>query len=192
MPRGGRCRADGLTPTAGCDYHPAVRWIVIAASLVFASCRGSSPVEPEAPARNAAPAVVTPPPRSGPSVRIIRQSGGPVDIDVEVVREPRTRERGLMFRRDMDENHGMIFVFPRPDHQVFWMHNTILPLDMIFIRADRTILGIVKNATPETDDPREVPGDSLYVLEVNGGFSDRHHLSAGDRVELTQVPSASE
>ncbi|MDO9022710.1 MAG: DUF192 domain-containing protein [Deltaproteobacteria bacterium] len=169
-----------------------MRWIVLAASLVFASCRGSSPVEPEAPARNAAPAVVTPPPRSGPSVRIFRQSGAPVDVDVEVVREPRTRERGLMFRRDMDENHGMIFVFPRPDHQVFWMHNTILPLDMIFIRADRTILGIVKNATPETDDPREVPGDSLYVLEVNAGFSDRHHLSAGDRVELTQVPSASE
>ena len=135
---------------------------------------------------------VAPPPRTGPSVRVLTQSGGPVDIGVEVVREPRTRERGLMFRRDMDENHGMIFVFPRPDHQVFWMHNTILPLDMIFIRADRTILGIVKNATPETDDPREVPGESLYVLEVNGGFADRHHLSAGDRVEFTDIPPASE
>lgn len=135
---------------------------------------------------------VAPPLRNGPLVRVLTQSSGPVDITVEVMREPRTRERGLMFRREMDENHGMIFVFPRPDHQVFWMHNTILALDMIFIRADRTILGIVKNATPETDDPREVPGDALFVLEVNGGFSDRHHLIAGDRVELTDVPPASE
>lgn len=181
-----------MTPTAGCDYDPTVRWIVLAGSLVFASCRGSSPVEPEAPARSVAPARVVAPTRTGPNVRILTRSGGAVDIGVEVVREPRTRERGLMFRRDMDDNHGMIFVFPRADHQVFWMHNTILPLDMIFIRADRTILGIVKNATPETDDPREVPGDALYVLEVNGGFSDRHHLSAGDRVELTDVPPANE
>lgn len=149
-------------------------------------------MEPEAPARSASPIRAPAPARTGPAVRVLTQSGGPVDIGVEVVREPRTRERGLMFRRDMDEMHGMIFVFPRPDHQVFWMHNTILPLDMIFIRADRTILGIVKNATPETDDPREVPGDALYVLEVNGGFADRHHLSAGDRVELTDVPPASE
>ena len=149
-------------------------------------------MEPEGPARSASPARVTSPAPSGPSVRVLTQSGAPVLINVEVVREPRTRERGLMFRREMDEDHGMIFVFPQPDHQVFWMHNTILPLDMIFIRADRTILGIVKNATPETDDPREVPGNALYVLEVNGGFSDRHHLSAGDRVEFTGVPPASE
>lgn len=169
-----------------------MRSIVLVASLVFASCRGSTPVEPEAPARSASPARVTPPVPRGPAVRIHTQSGAEVVVDVEVVREPRTRERGLMFRRDMEENHGMIFVFPQPDHQVFWMHNTILPLDMIFIRADRTILGIVKNATPETDDPREVPGNSLYVLEVNGGFADRHHLNAGDRVELNAVPSASE
>lgn len=170
-----------------------MRWIVLTASLAFVSCRSSAPVEPEAPARPAAPnRPAQPPAPRGPNVRVLTQSGGPVDINVEVVREPRTRERGLMFRRDMDENHGMIFVFPRPDHQVFWMHNTILPLDMIFIRADRTILGIVKNATPETDDPREVPGDALYVLEVNGGFSDRHHLSANDRVEFTDIPSAIE
>lgn len=169
-----------------------MRSIVLVASLVFASCRGSTPVEPEAPARSASPARVTPPTPQGPWVRIHTQSGAEVLVDVEVVREPRTRERGLMFRRDMAENHGMIFVFPQPDHQVFWMHNTILPLDMIFIRADRTILGIVRNATPETDDPREVPGNSLYVLEVNGGFAARHGLNAGDRVDLHDVPSATE
>lgn len=169
-----------------------MRCILLAGLLVLASCRGSSPVEPEGPVHSATEVRVPPASPRGPNVRVLVGNGAPVDINVEVVREPRTRERGLMFRRDMDENHGMIFVFPRPDHQIFWMHNTILPLDMVFIRADRTILGIVKNATPETDDPREVPGDALYVLELNGGYADRHHLSAGDRVELTDVPNALE
>ncbi len=170
-----------------------MRTLALAVLLGVASCRTSAPAEPDGPARPAAPAP-TParPAQTGPGLRLVPRTGAPVDVDLEVVREPRTRERGLMFRREMAEDHGMLFVFSRAEHQVFWMHNTILPLDMVFIRADRTILGIVKNATPETDDPREVPGDALYVLELNGGYADRHHLAAGDRVEMTNIPPAIE
>ena len=97
-----------------------------------------------------------------------------------------------MFRQELDERAGMIFVFPRPQHQVFWMHNTYLPLDMIFITPERRVLGVVENATPMTDDPREVPGASLYVLEVRAGFAGRHHIAAGTPVELVNIPDATE
>lgn len=157
--------------------------------LIAASCRQTATPEPT----NNTPQEERPRPLADPPAAVIRPRGQPPQvIHLEVVRTEAARNRGLMFRREMAEDHGMIFVFPRPDHNVFWMHNTILPLDMIFIRPDRTILGIVKNATPETDDPREVPGESLWVLEVNGGYADRHHLAAGDPVEMLGVGPALE
>jgi uncharacterized membrane protein (UPF0127 family) len=90
----------------------------------------------------------------------------------------------------MEDDHGMIFVFRESNHNTFWMHNTLIPLDMIFIREDKTILGIVRNATPETDDGRSVPGDSLYVLEVNGGWCQRHNVNDGDRVDFVDIGPA--
>ncbi len=116
----------------------------------------------------------------------------PVRVRVELARTPQVRERGLMYRREMADDTGMLFVFPQAEHQVFWMHNTYIPLDMMFIRSNHTVLGIVENATPETDTQREVPGDSQYVLEVVGGFSRRHHITAGTRVEFVDIPAATE
>jgi len=68
------------------------------------------------------------------------------------------------------------------------MHNTYIPLDMIFIGTDRRIVGVVENATPQTDDPREVEGESQYVLEVNAGFARRHSLGPGTLVRFVDVP----
>ena len=84
-------------------------------------------------------------------------------VQVEVARSDAQRMRGLMFRRELSESAGMIFLFPSATHQTFWMRNTLIPLDMIFIKPDRTILGVYRNAVPETDDPRDVPGESQYV-----------------------------
>ena len=95
-----------------------------------------------------------------------------------------------MFRRELAETRGMIFVFPAPEHQAFWMHNTLIPLDMIFITAEKKVLGVVKQAEPRTDSPREVPGDSMYVLEVAGGFADRHQIREGTTIEFVNVPAA--
>ena len=124
----------------------------------------------------------------GPAV-VLHTRGGPVPVQVEVARSDAQRMRGLMFRREMPETAGMIFLFPNATHQTFWMRNTLIPLDMIFIKPDRTILGIYRNAVPETDDPRDVPGESQYVLEVNGGFCQRHNVNAGDRVEFVDLPA---
>ncbi len=120
----------------------------------------------------------------------LHTSAGDVPVAVEVADTPERQSLGLMYRKDLAENAGMLFVFPHAAHLTFWMKNTVLPLDMIFIGDDRRLVGIVKNAVPFTTTPREVAGDSRYVLEVNAGFSDRHGVRAGDAVTLEGVPGA--
>jgi uncharacterized membrane protein (UPF0127 family) len=102
-----------------------------------------------------------------------------VVVNVEVVDTPDMRQRGLMYRKQLAPDAGMLFLFDQQEQHTFWMHNTLIPLDMIFIKSDWTVLGIVENATPLTDSKREVPGASQYVLEVNAGFSRRVGLQAG-------------
>lgn len=126
--------------------------------------------------------------REGPAVVVHPAGRDPIAVRVEVARTAATRERGLMYRRALDEDRGLLLVFPAPAHQLLWMRDVHLPLDMIFIRADGTIAGVVESATPGSDAPYEVSGESQYVLEVSGGFSGRNHLSVGDRVELVNVP----
>jgi uncharacterized membrane protein (UPF0127 family) len=127
----------------------------------------------------AAPAA---PELSVPRVVLSPPGQDPVTVTVEVVDNNETRQRGLMYRKHLDPEAGMLFIFDREEHHTFWMHNTLIPLDMLFIKADWTVLGIVENAEPMTDSMREVPGESRYVLEVNAGFSRRHGLQAGTSV----------
>ena len=117
---------------------------------------------------------------------IIEGPGGEkrATVRVEVAGDPAAREVGLMFRKQLAPDAGMLFVFPQPRHQVFWMHNTEIPLDMIFAGSNRRVIGIIANAQPYSDATLEVPGDSLYVLEVNGGFCKQHGVRAGDRLEF--------
>lgn len=120
----------------------------------------------------------------------INTGEGEVTFQVEIADGPVERERGLMFRESLAEDHGMLFLFAREKQQSFWMKNTLIPLDMIFIRADRTILGIVENAEPETLTSRSVPGQSQFVLEINGGLSTQLGLASGQTVTFfAQVPS---
>jgi uncharacterized membrane protein (UPF0127 family) len=102
----------------------------------------------------------------------------PITLKVEVASTDAQRQMGLMFRESMGEDEGMLFLFPTERHNSFWMHNTLIPLDMFFVDADWNVVGIVEQATPQTDDPRNVPRMSQYVLEVNGGFAKRHGLSS--------------
>ena len=82
-----------------------------------------------------------------------------------------------MFRRHLDDNAGMIFVFPDLAPRNFWMHNTEIPLDMIFADSSFRVTGIVANAAPQTDTLRGVEGASQYVLEVNGGFCAKYGIN---------------
>lgn len=111
-----------------------------------------------------------------------------VTVRVEVARTPAQTQRGLMYRRELDRDAGMLFLFPRARHQTFWMRNTYLPLDMIFITSEMRVLGVVENATPETDDARQVDGISQFVLEVNAGFAREHSIGPGTTVRFENVP----
>ena len=120
-------------------------------------------------------------------MRIEAPGQEPASVRVELAATDSERERGLMYRRHMDADRGMLFLFDQTEHLRFWMHNTYLPLDMIFITSDMRVLGVVENATPQTDDSREVPGDSMYVLEVNAGFARSHGIASGSRVVFENV-----
>jgi uncharacterized protein len=124
------------------------------------------------------------------SARVVLMPAGadPVTVQVEVARREEERRRGLMWRTQLDEDAGMLFIFERPQQLSFWMRNTEIPLDMIFIEPSMRILGIVENAEPRTDTSRSVPGQSQYVLEVNAGFSRRHGLTSGTVVRFEGVP----
>jgi len=107
---------------------------------------------------------------------------------VELAIAPAEFQRGLMYRTQLAPDAGMLFVSKYPQAHTFWMKNTLIPLDMIFIGADRRIVGIVENAEPQTLTSRSVPGLSQYVLEIGGGVSARMGIRAGQTVVFQGVP----
>ncbi len=121
-----------------------------------------------------------------PRVQLLGEEG-PVSVRVEVADEEGERARGLMFRRHLAADAGMLFVFEEPKTASFWMKNTFIPLDVIFIGADLTILGIVTDTEPLSEDAIEIDQPSAYVLEVNAGFVRRHGIVPGSEIELGGV-----
>jgi len=119
-----------------------------------------------------------------PRVSIIAKEGREIAFKVEIADTPAKREMGLQYRRALASDRGMIFLFPREEPQSFWMKNTSIPLDMIFISAEQKIVGIVENTTPFSLEARSVNAGSKYVLEINGGLSRRYAFEAGDRVRF--------
>ncbi len=115
-------------------------------------------------------------------------AGLSVKIDIQIANTEFDRELGLMFRKNMNENQGMLFIFPDTAVRSFWMRNTEIPLDMIFVDASKTILNIAKNTTPYSDVSYTSAGAAKYVVEVNGGFTDRHNIKSGDVISWTEIP----
>ena len=101
---------------------------------------------------------------------------------VEIADTPKAREVGLMFRKELADNAGMVFVFEAQYDQHFWMKNTYIPLDMIFIGDDLKVAGIIHRAAPETEKSLSVGKPSRYVLEVNGGLAQRAGIVEGAKV----------
>lgn len=112
----------------------------------------------------------------------IQAQSGPVMFQAEVADSPEARARGLMHRTQLGEREGMLFLFPSERPLSFWMKNTLIPLDMVFIRADKTVLGIVENAEPMTETSRFVPGNSQFVLEIGGGLAAKLGIQSGQSV----------
>jgi uncharacterized membrane protein (UPF0127 family) len=111
---------------------------------------------------------------------------GPWVVRVEIASTDATRERGLMFRRDLPQDRGMIFVFQTTEEHAFWMHNTLIGLDMIFLGEDRSVVGVV-TAAPQTDTLRSVHKPSRYVVEVSAGEAAAHAVGPGTRAVFVDI-----
>lgn len=113
---------------------------------------------------------------------ILQTDLGEIPITVEIADTPELRRRGLMFRTKMPRDEGMLFDFKETREVSFWMRNTFIPLDMIFIDEQGTIRHIHKNAIPQ--DPTGIPSQHpvRFVLEINGGLAAQYGLKPGDEV----------
>lgn len=114
---------------------------------------------------------------------------GGADVTIEVADTRDEREKGLMYRRSMPENHGMLFVYPAPDELHFWMRNTAIPLSIAFLTEDAdnkkaTIVNI-EDMEPYTELPGAISQKPVrFALEMNQGWFSRHGLKNGDKIDL--------
>ncbi|MEJ7731508.1 MAG: DUF192 domain-containing protein [Polyangiaceae bacterium] len=110
-------------------------------------------------------------------------------VTVEIAERGEARMRGLMYRKSMGDDAGMIFVFQgHKEEHTFWMKNTCIPLDMLFIDDDGTIVGIEENTPTLTEETFSVGCKSRYVLELNAGWTRKHGVKAGQKVKLDGIP----
>jgi len=129
-----------------------------------------------APAAEALPARVR--------VTIASPSGRSATVEAEVARTPEELERGLMFRERLAPGTGMLFVFPETAERGFWMKNTLIPLDMVFVDEAGVVVGVVERAEPLSTALRGVGRPSRQVLEVPGGWAAERGVRVGDRVRV--------
>ena len=103
-------------------------------------------------------------------------------FDVEVADDPTERAEGLMYREALADNAGMLFLYPKPQPVEFWMKNTPLSLDIVFVRQDGTIARIAENTTPMSEDLIPSGEPVVAVLEVKAGIMQQLGIAAGDRL----------
>jgi uncharacterized membrane protein (UPF0127 family) len=122
-----------------------------------------------------------------PSVVIPGKDHGELTLKVEIADTPAKRALGLQYRRDLEDDQGMLFLFPDEKVRAFWMKNTPLSLDLIFIGSRRRVVGIIHRAVPFSTASLSVSAPSQFVLEVNGGLSKRWGIEVGDHVGFKGV-----
>ena len=123
----------------------------------------------------------------GPTVTFVTPTGD-VTVQAEVVATPAAIQQGLMYREHLGPDAGMLFLMGCDKDWSFYMRNTLIPLDMIFITREMTVAGVAANAVPRTETLRSVGKPSLYVLEVNAGWAAKHQVAAGTKVRFDRVP----
>lgn len=106
-----------------------------------------------------------------------------VQIDVEIADNEQDIGYGLMYRKQMDELRGMMFLMPTEEKQSFWMKNTFIPLDIIFVNSKKKIVSISKNNQALNESPIESEEVAISILELNAGFADKYSLKIGDRID---------
>jgi uncharacterized protein len=110
---------------------------------------------------------------------------GEVKINAEIASTYESREKGLMMRGELDESSGMLFVFESSSPRTFWMKDTLIPLDIIFLDENLKVINISENTKPnQTTETYSSTQPALYVLEMNGGWSKKHNLKNGSQLRF--------
>lgn len=128
-------------------------------------------------------------PRADAAELVIHSGNARHNFTVEIADTPENRARGLMFRKSLAENAGMLFIYPRKARVTMWMKNTYLSLDMLFLDGDGTILHIAERAVPLSTDVISSRRRVSAVLEILGGTVERLGIGIGDRVEHARLGS---
>ncbi|CTQ50778.1 DUF192 domain-containing protein [Jannaschia donghaensis] len=118
----------------------------------------------------------------------VRGDFGSVRFKVELAMTPQEQAQGLMFRESLPRMAGMLFVYPRESSVSFWMRNTLIPLDMIFVDQTGTIVRVHSEAIPLDETPIPAGAPTLAVLEINGGLAARLGIDAGDQLRSPALP----
>jgi uncharacterized membrane protein (UPF0127 family) len=142
---------------------------------------------PASPAAECPKEEGTPPTFAKGAVRFPEAPSAP-KLTVELAQAQEQRTHGLMYRTGMAEDRGMLFSWPDEQPQSFWMHNTCIPLDMLFIARDGTIAGILEQVPTLNDRGRTVPCPVMHVLEVNAGWTRKHGVRPGQKIAL-EIPN---
>jgi len=103
-------------------------------------------------------------------------------IDIEIADTEYDRQLGLMKRKSMEENQGMLFIFPDEGEKSFWMRNTFISLDMIFVNSKKEIITIHKNTKTLSNSSYPSSAPAVYVVEVVAGFTDKYNIKEGDKI----------
>ncbi len=127
--------------------------------------------------------------RRGEPEVVLATRAGEEHVKVEIARTPPERERGLMYRQKLEAGRGMIFLFEKPEpHMKFWMKNTYIPLDMIFISPEKRVVYVEENAEPLTTTSRGPDEEETqFVLEVPGGWARAHGVERGVAVKFVDI-----
>ncbi len=161
--------------------------------------RGAGPMTASGP-HCVVPALDQPPPLPPPAEHCPPDPGGAAELGratvsfpdapskpqiwVELAETDAARTRGLMYRTQLEDDQGMLFSWPREQRRSFWMKNTCIPLDMLFIDKEGFIVGILENVPTLNQAPRGVRCPAAHVLEVNAGWTREHGVFAGQRLQI--------
>lgn len=108
-------------------------------------------------------------------------------IDIELATNDQEKAQGLMDRKSMKDTQGMLFIFPHAEEQSFWMKNTYISLDIIYIDEKKEIVSVQKYTTPLSEESLPSFKKAQFVLEVNAGFCDKYHIAYGDRISYKEM-----
>lgn len=165
---------------------PALKLIALAITLLAGGLVGVFTLSGNGIAQAGDDVITMPPPAKiqfeTDEISIRKDTGEELFFNVELAKTGPQKSQGLMFRTEMAENAGMLFLFGRESKISFWMKNTLIPLDMLFLSADGTIHHIHHNAKPQDETSITSKYDSIAVLELNGGTADIMGIEEGDMV----------